>query len=99
MKRLILWAGVVLLLVGTLNCGSRYVVVSSPPPPPKAEVRPPIPHPKAVWIPGHWEWKKGKYVWVPGHWVKEPPPGAVWTPGYWKKTRRGYIWVPGHWKR
>lgn len=44
---------------------------TAPPPPPlRAEVRPPRPHKKAVWVPGHWKWKgraRG-HVWVPGHW-------------------------------
>jgi hypothetical protein len=36
----------------------------------QAEVRPPRPGKRAVWVPGHWEWvdRKTGYRWVEGHW-------------------------------
>ena len=38
-------------------------------------MKPARPHPKAVWVPGHWKWSRWqrRYVWVPGHWVIKKP--------------------------
>ena len=84
------------LLVETgIGCAT-YVRVA--PPPPKTEVKPSKPFPNAVWIDGHWKYKRGHWVWVPGHWAKRPRSGAVWVSGHWVKTPRGWKWVPGHWK-
>jgi hypothetical protein len=64
------------LLVGLWISGMAEIWVGCatappPPPPPKVEVKPPRPHARAVWVPGHWQWKGRRrgYVWVPGHWV------------------------------
>lgn len=93
----LLWI-VLLVAFFALGCTRRVVVVHTAPPPPRAEVKPAPPYPNAVWIPGHWKWKRGRYVWVPGHWAK-PRRGYVWVPGHWEKRPRGWVWVPGHWKR
>ena len=67
------------------NCPSGYVVVqpaqapiveaSAPyvrplPPPPKEEIITVAPYPGAVWVRGHWQWRRRvrEYVWIPGHW-------------------------------
>lgn len=54
------------LLIGC----STTTYVRPAPPPVKVEVRPARPHPKAVWIKGHWKWRGRRrgWVWVPGHW-------------------------------
>jgi len=57
---------------------SQPLPVPPPPPPLRAEVKPPKPHRKAVWIAGHWLWK-GKaigYVWVP---IELASPGTPLT--------------------
>lgn len=91
---------VTLLMVFSSGCASRVVYVHKGPPPLKVEVKSPPPHPRAVWIPGHWGWNKHsyRYVWVPGHWEIKPK-GKVWVSGYWKQTPRGWVWVRGHWRK
>ena len=39
-------------------------------PPPRVEVRGNPPHTRAVWVPGHWEWRgrRAGYVWINGYW-------------------------------
>lgn len=73
------------------------VYVQTAPPDLRVEVIPKKPGPKAVWIPGHWQFKGNKYIWVPGHWDKKPR-GSGWVAGHWKKRPRGWVWVPGHWR-
>ncbi|MDI6793606.1 MAG: hypothetical protein QME81_12210 [bacterium] len=95
--KLILKAVLLLALVFSLgNCTPTYIV--QPPPEPRIEKKGPPPHPKMVWIAGHWGWKRGGYAWIPGHWAKVPKRGAAWVPGHWEKSPRGHRWVPGHWK-
>jgi hypothetical protein len=68
-------------LFALLIIGSMLVDFSCvpPPPPPRTVVVPARPYPDAVWMPGHWQWRRWRheYVWVPGHW----------------KVRRGHAWV------
>ena len=73
------------------------VYVQKAPPKLKVETRPKKPNPKAVWVGGHWQWRRGKHVWVSGHWDRNPS-GKAWMPGHWDKRARGWIWVPGHWQ-
>jgi hypothetical protein len=60
---------IIIWLIGTvINC---TVLIRRPPKPaPIIEIRPIKPHPKAIWIQGHWKWsyKYKKWVWIPGHW-------------------------------
>jgi YXWGXW repeat-containing protein len=90
--------------------GSRPVVVYEPPPAPLqplvatlapppliAEVRPAVPSPGVVWIPGFWSWTGGQYVWVAGRW-SVPRPGFVWVASRWRPTGRHWRYVPGHWR-
>jgi hypothetical protein len=96
MRRVIVFAfAVVVLFTFLVGCAVTYVPES--PPPAKAEVKPPAPGPKAVWVDGHWKWSHGRYVWVPGHLVKKPH--GKWAPGHWEKRPRGWVWVKGHWSR
>jgi len=105
---LFLLVGIVLIADGCASRRTRTVVVGSDegvevvyvetaPPALRVEAIPTKPVPKAVWIPGYWEWKGNKYVWVPGRWEKKPR-GTAWAPGQWKKTHRGWVWVPGYWR-
>ena len=69
MKRYFTVLGIVLLTLIITGCARRVVVYEKPPaPPPKVEVRPARPYRGAVWVPGHWKWRKGRYIWISGHW-------------------------------
>lgn len=62
---------IVAVLVPLMSgCAEKVVIVRDrpAPPPPRVEVVTIAPAPKAVWVPGHWVWRRGAYVWVPGHW-------------------------------
>jgi hypothetical protein len=51
-----------------------------PPPPAEPVVVIPVrPHPEAVWVNGHYVWKRRVHEWV-------------WVPGHWQ-IRRGNHWV------
>jgi hypothetical protein len=68
-----LFAGLIAgLLLLQMNC-------VPPPPSPRSVVVPASPRPGAVWVTGHWQWRRWhhEYVWIPGHW----------------KIRRGHVWV------
>ncbi len=90
---------VMMLLVGfTATASADVIVIKTPPPAVKVEFKPVKPFRQAIWIPGHWTWKRGHYVWVSGYWVKARH-GYVWVPGHWVKRHRGWVWVRGHWRR
>jgi hypothetical protein len=76
--------------------GAVYVPVA--PPPPVVEVRPVVPGPGYVWIPGYHRWDGARYVWVRGRWELAPRGHAHWVPGHWRHDRRGWVWIPGHWR-
>lgn len=71
-------------------------VPTAPPPAPQAE-RPGAARAGFVWIPGHYNWKAGRYVWVPGHWERARA-GKRWVRGSWKRQGNQYVWVPGYWE-
>src|SRR5919197_4675511 len=73
-------------------------VAPQPPPPPQGESPGPPPNPDAVWIPGHWQWRGGKYEWAAGRW-ETAPPGSSYVPGRHKKTGPGWVWEPGRWRK
>jgi hypothetical protein len=84
------------LTVSAMGC---VAVVRTGPPAPRVEVRPFAPYPEAVWIDGHWDYRRGNWVWMQGYWERRPFPGAVWTPGHWRETPGGWKWIPGHWRQ
>ena len=85
------------VVVASSDGSVDVIYVQKAPPLVKAEVRPAKPTPKAVWIPGRWQWRGNKYVWVAGYWDKKPR-GKGWAVGHWDKRPSGWMWVPGHWK-
>lgn len=95
-----------LLLPLLIGCLARIsplppavVYAPGPPPEPIIEVRPVIPFPEAVWIPGFWSFHGGKWVWTPGRWERRPHPEARWHPGYWHhEGPRGWVYRPGYWR-
>ncbi|MCC7142806.1 MAG: YXWGXW repeat-containing protein [Candidatus Eisenbacteria bacterium] len=87
-----------MITAGGAGCTRTVYVQTDPPTEAQTETIPPSPGPKAVWIPGHWDWQRGHWAWRPGHWDLNPG-GRDWVPGHWDRTRRGWRWVPGHWRR
>jgi hypothetical protein len=67
------------LLLSVAVSGLGCAATVPPPPPERVVVVPARPHPAAIWVNGHWAWKRWRheYVWVPGHW----------------KYRRGNRWI------
>ena len=66
------------------------------PPASKDEAPAPNTNPNAMWVPGFWEYKSGKFEWQPGYW----PPGngtMIWHQGQYVTTETGFVFVPGHW--
>lgn len=84
-------------VAGTLlaGCASGSFVVRERPVEP-VYVRPVAPYANAVWIPGEWEWRGGRYVYINGHYEHAGP--REWIPGHWREARGGYVWVKGHWR-
>jgi len=80
------------------SLSARPVYVKKTPPARKVVVKPAKPHHNAIWVKGHWSWKKDSYKWVGGHWLKSKP-GYIWVDGHWKKTKHGWIRIAGHWKK
>jgi hypothetical protein len=60
-------------------------------------VRPAAPYRGAVWIPGEWQWRGGRYVYVNPHYVHARR-GHVWTQGHWNNISGGSVWVAGRWR-
>ena len=51
-------------------------------PPPLRVEYVPAPRVGFVWVPGYWDWRRGRYDWVGGHWVR---------------ARHGYYYEPVRW--
>jgi len=73
----------------------------SPKSPPTPKVESPTddrPSPRAVWVPGYWDWEseRGDYEWLPGGWVV-PPRNRFWVEGRWMRDADGWYRVPGSW--
>ena len=96
-KIFLLGIALIIITISTL-AGCATVVRMPPPPPARVEIRPAPPTYRAVWINGHWKYKRNHWVWVSGHWIKRPGPKAIWVPGHWRETPRGWKRVPGRWR-
>jgi hypothetical protein len=77
---------------------AEVVVAPQEPPPLRVEVIPRAPSPAYIWVPGHYEWRRG-YVWVPGHYELPPYETAVWVRAEWVRVDHGWRYEPGHWVR
>ncbi|EHQ30499.1 YXWGXW repeat-containing protein [Mucilaginibacter paludis] len=58
--------------------------------------RPAPPYDGAVWIPGEWVWRDGRYVRTHGYYVRAS--SRVWVEGHWRPAPGGYVWDRGHWR-
>lgn len=72
--------------------------VDLPPPPAPVENGPSTPPPtaNAIWIPGHWEYRDGRYVWRAGYWAYANGL-MLWHPPQYLYSGSGYLYVPGYW--
>ena len=91
---------ILMMLVVPLVSGQAFCPDPHKAPPRRKGViiKPAKPYRQAVWLSGHWKWRKARYVWVVGHWVK-PRRGYVWVDGHWARRGGRWICVAGHWKR
>lgn len=80
------------------NQNSSYTTIPFPPPAPKAEVIPPKPGNRVVWIDGSWTWDRRRWVWQKGKWAV-PPTGAHYALAKIVQLPDGSLgWVPGGWQ-
>lgn len=72
--------------------------IDLPEPPRSLERGPSTPpdDPKAVWIPGVWEFRNEQYLWRPGYWAV-PNGNLIWQPPQYITTGSGFCYVPGYW--
>lgn len=50
------------------------------------------------WVPGYWDWRRGRHVWVPGTWLRVQP-GYRYSQPQWVSHNGRWILVRGHWAR
>jgi hypothetical protein len=84
-------------LAGSLfaGCAGTYYVRERPNEP--VYSRPAAPYANAIWVPGEWEWRGGRYEYVQGYWAR-PRGTRVYVQGSWETGPRGYVWHRGHWR-
>ncbi len=51
----------------------------------------------AVWIPGHNEWRDGRYVWIGGYYSYPPHRHNHWIAPRYTHGQDGYTYHPGYW--
>ena len=84
--------------LGSSHAATVYVRVGNQPPPPLRYERPwQQPYRSAVWIPGHYDWNRGRYVWVSGYYAYPPRPNARWIAPRYTHAPNGYYYRPGFW--
>jgi hypothetical protein len=78
--------------------GPDGIVISIAPPQPRYEVVPAA-REGHIWVPGHYEWRNGRYDWMAGHWVRERP-GYRWEEARWVQRPDGNWYLTGgDWRR
>jgi len=101
MRRSVLAIGLLLGLSGCVVAtpvASYPAAVSYPPvPAPRAEYIPPAPGGGSAWIAGHWRWNGARYAWIPGQYVVRPAAYTRWVPAHWANRGGAWVWVRGHW--
>ncbi|RQP26049.1 YXWGXW repeat-containing protein [Piscinibacter terrae] len=58
----------------------------------------PAPRQGFAWVPGHWEWRHGRYVWYRGNWVRERV-GYAYAAPTWVEHNGRWQMQQGHWSR
>ena len=76
---------------------SADVIVRVAPPAPRYEV---VPAARRgwVWVPGYWDWRRGRHVWVSGTWVRERPGYRYYGPQWAERDGRWHM-AQGYWRR
>jgi hypothetical protein len=90
-----IFAGLGLAVSLLSSCAESFYVAERPVAPRYSTPRPPFRG--AVWIPGEWVYRGGRYTYLTGYWAK-PRVNHVYVEGYWDSTPRGYIWHRGYWR-
>jgi hypothetical protein len=69
-----------------------------PEPPKSIENGPSTPtdNPNAIWVPGGWDYRNGKFVWRGGYWAA-PFQNMMWQPPQYVYNGSGFACVPGYW--
>lgn len=80
------------------NEGTTLIVVPYPPPAARAEIIPPKPGNRVVWIDGSWTWDRRHWVWQRGRW-EVPPKGAHYATAKIVPMPDGSLgWIVGGWQ-
>src|ERR1700740_36819 len=97
--RLILFAFVMVVLIGGASFAQIGISVSFGPPALPVYEQPLCPAEGYIWVPGYWayDYDYEDYYWVPGTWVEAPEGGYLGTPGSWAWDGNGYIFHDGYW--
>jgi hypothetical protein len=80
------------------NENTSVTIVPYPPPAARAEIIPPKPGNRVVWVDGLWIWDRRRWIWQRGRW--EVPP----TRGHYAASKLVYLpdgtlgWYPGGWQ-
>ena len=75
----------------------RTIIIREAPPPPREEAQPQLRRGHA-WVPGHWEWRRGRHVWVEGYQIRERR-GQRWEEARWVERNGRWEMRPGRWVR
>ena len=67
-------------------------------PPPAYREYVPAVRPGFVWVPGFWDWHRGRHHWVAGHWVRARS-GYYYAPTRWYERGGRYYLDRGGWRR
>lgn len=79
------------------NTNKGMTVVPYPPPAARAEIIPPKPGSRVVWVDGTWNWDRRRWIWQRGRW-EAPPTGAYYASAKITRLPDGTIgWTPGGW--
>lgn len=80
------------------NESTTPVIVPYPPPAARAEIIPPKPGARVVWIDGTWLWDRRRWIWQKGRW-EAPPTGAYYAQSKVVQQADGTLaWYPAGWQ-
>jgi hypothetical protein len=97
-KKTVLGAAMAASLMGLAGVAQAQIVVEVAPPAPLVEVMP-APRDGFEWVPGHYEFRDGRYVWMRGHWIEDRP-GFVYVAPRWVQRANGdWVMTGGTWER